>query len=360
MHELEIQGNERLAAAVIGCGRMGAGFGRRSDAELPFNWLPIAHAEAIQTTPGLYLSALADTDIGRLKHAADRFKVEYSFTEPSVLLATVPLDIVAIATRTPDRPHLIEAVIKAGVKGLHLEKPFGRSIAEVCRLIQLAESTGVSITYGATRRYMPIYALARELVRGGQIGDLREVSMEMGRGTLFWTHPHSTDILLYFADGAAVSDAQANCAIPADAVEGLVVDCDPVVESATVRFTNGVVGHIGQTGCFNVRLGGSAGTITIRNDGCVLELDRSNTTSGYFIDRKSIFPTPGMSGTQQAFSNLVKAVTTEQPLDYSHIEEGMLLLMAIVWSSLSHGRRIRLDEVPHELIVTGRTGQFFA
>ena len=40
---------------------------------------------------------------------------------------------------------------------------------------------------------------ARDIVVSGEIGDMVEICIEHGRTMLLWNHPHSVDLLIFFA-----------------------------------------------------------------------------------------------------------------------------------------------------------------
>ena len=354
---------KKLRAAVIGCGRMGADFQRNEPIDLPPGWRPLTHAEAIQSTTGLELGGFCDPDRDRLDAAARQFGVEACFTDPAKMLAELSPDIVTIATRTPERCALIRLAAENGVLGIHTEKPFASSMAECKQTMDIVEKNGVKLTFGTIRRFMDIYRTARELVASGAIGDLQHICIEHGRDMLFWSHPHSVDLLIFFAGCHDIEYVQGSCDIDPGAVSDELLDQDPVVENVVVKFANGLLGAITQGGGLNTRLTGSDGTLTIDADGANIEIRRrGNPSNAYFLEPEVVDSAPEMSGTQRAIKELRDAVTggPVPSISLSDIKCGQHILLAIAHSSIAGGVRTALAEVGDSFTVTGRFGALHA
>jgi scyllo-inositol 2-dehydrogenase (NAD+) len=80
---------EKIKAAVIGTGRMGAEPSVRLAGRIPAGWLPISHAESVQAVEELELAAFADTDPARLKKMGSHYGVSNLFTDPFEMLDAV-------------------------------------------------------------------------------------------------------------------------------------------------------------------------------------------------------------------------------------------------------------------------------
>lgn len=354
---------EILTATVIGCGRMGADLGGRKLKGLPPGWRPLSHAEAIQATPGLELIGFCDPDSERLNLAAGHFGVDACFNEAAKMIRELSPDIITIATRTPERCGLIKLAVENGVRGIHAEKPLGRNMTECRDALAAVVHHGVKLTYGTTRRFMDVYLKARDLVAAGTIGKLQHICIEHGRDMLLWSHPHSIDLMLFYNDCLEVDYVQASCDVTPGAVNARIVDQDPVVENVAVKFANGVIGAITQTGGFNTSLTGSKGTITVVADGTNIEIRRRREpSSAYFLDVEELVVSPKCSGTERAITQLREAVTggALPSISLDHIECGQRILLAIARSSISGGIRQTLDEVEDDFTVTGRFGELFA
>lgn len=348
-----------LRAAIVGCGRIGTCTSPATLAGLPPGWAPLNHAAAARAA-GLELVAFCDPDASHLARAGELFGVEALYRDAGEMLVGTAPDIVGLATRTLGRTDLLRAAVAAGVRGIHVEKPISRSLADARDALRAAAAKNVALTYGTTRRFMKAYRLARDLVRAGAIGDLIEIDVAHGLASLLWTHPHSTDLLVFFAECREVDHVQATCRIAGQVREN-VLDEDPLVEQATVRFANGILGHIGASGGMHTTLGGSRGSLTVACDGSWLELRKP--AGAYLAWPEKVEILPAASGTQTAFAELSAAVAGREPLlsiAPGEIELSHALLFAFVASSLKEGRRIRLQDVDPEFTVTGRSGDLYA
>lgn len=350
-------------AAVIGCGRIGTVTGESVRARLPPGWVPLSHAEAIVANRGVELAALCDVDADRLSAAAAAYGVTSCFTDYRALLTSVRPDIVTVATRTEGRPEIVIAAAEHGVRGMHIEKPIARNMIDCDRALTALDRHGVHTTYGTTRRYMDIYRRAKQMVDAGEIGELEEIAVDNGHTLLLWNHPHSTDLLLFFAGTSEVESVQAACGVGHVEADGMRVDDDPIVDHACFQFANGVRGLITGSRGMNTRLSGSKGQLVIYADGTGLEIFRGGTRqSPYFLDRHAVESGATVSGTQTAIAEIIEALKAprEPGIALRHIRTGLLMLLAAAWSSLQDGRRVRLDDVPAEFEVTGRLGSLYA
>lgn len=354
---------DKLRVALVGCGRIGAHTPSHVRAACPPGWLPLNHAEAIATTPGLELVAVCDTDAARAESTAKEFGAARWFTDYRQLIEEVRPDLLSIATRTAGRCDIIEFAAAHGVKGIHAEKPLGRSREECQRALQAVVAHGVKLSYGTTRRYMDAYREAKRLFGEGSFGVLQQITLEFGRSALLWTHPHSVDLAVFFSGAREVEFVQATCVIPSEVVQGHVVDADPKVEGALIQFANGVRATITCAGGLHTHLAGDEGTLTVGADGSWLEWNRKATPdAAYPLAHERHVPPAVISGTQRAFSELAAAVRGGDPLGITpeEIALGCDVLFAIVWSSLQGGRRVSPAEVPAALTITGRSGALFA
>jgi scyllo-inositol 2-dehydrogenase (NAD+) len=354
-----------LTAAVIGCGRMGAYTRPELEYSMPKGWLPHNHAAAIKATDDIDLIALSDVSEEALIAAASCHDVRSTYTDYREMFKEKSLDIITVATRTDVRPEIIKVAIAAGVKGIHAEKPLSQSVKQGKDILDLLRSGGVGFTYGVYRRYIPVYRQAKEICESGELGELWQVSVSFGKTQLLWSLPHVADLLLFFSGAKKV-----------DWVTGVVnfsdgsiitddcVDDDPVVETATVMFENGVIGIINAAGGLSVKLSLTGGEITIGADGSWLEISRHNKhiRTPYYYDKQTIISQPVKSAMQIAIEELRDQIRVGRSpsITLGEVIEAQRLLFAIVLSELNGGHRFTADDVPDDFIITGRTGDLFA
>jgi len=347
-----------LKAGLVGCGRIGAFTRPQLRDNLPAGWLPLSHADAIRATPGYALVALCDLDAQLLDKAAAVHDVARAFNDYREMVRVARPDVISIATRTAGRCDMIEFVARHGVRGVHVEKPISTSVGDCRRALAALQRNKVQITYGALRRFMDVFREARAMVRAGEIGELIQIEAQMGRTLLLWNHPHSVDLLLFFAGTAEVDHIQANCTFREDAVQSPdLVDDDPLVEHAVIRFANGVTGCISSVPGSGLVLYGSKGAMIVGANGAWIDRRISGPDHSPEPSQR-IFPQAAASGRVRAYQELRDAVLSGAPCSISmdEILQGQRILMTIAASSLRGGARLRLDEVSDGFVVSGKFG----
>jgi predicted dehydrogenase len=341
---------------------MGARTDERVRDTLPQGWLPLSHAEAIGSIDDLELVALCDTNEESLEWACQRYNVKAQFTDYKELIAQVKPDILTIATRTAGRCDIIEFAAENGVRGIHAEKPLSTNMADCKRALSAVEKNGVKLTYGTIRRFMEVYLKARDFVASGEIGDLVEICIEHGRTMLLWNHPHSVDLLIFFARCVEVDYLQASCAIKEGAIDGNLVDDDPILENAFVKFSNGINGVITSSAGLNIRLSGTTGTLVVMADGSWIEVHRKkDQRSPYNTLVQQIEIRPSTSGTQKVFQELTDAlkVSGELSIRPEEIAISQSILLSFALSSILGGSKLAINELPTDFTVTGRFGSLY-
>jgi scyllo-inositol 2-dehydrogenase (NAD+) len=352
-----------MRAAVIGCGRMGARDSATLDGIFPPGWLPLSHADAFRATSGVELAALCDTNEDLLKACAERLSVRATYTDYRKLIDEIEPAIIGVATRTPAKEEIIKYACHRGVRAVYVEKPLANSLNACRELLSVAAANQVVLGYGVNRRYHVAYREAKRRVESGVIGELRQIIIEHGRAPLLWSHPHSADLMLFFANTARVLSVQASLASESVSASGLLVDSDPIVESAFIELEGGVSAQIVQAGGLNLRLAGTKGTLTVHGDGSLISTELASAPSGYFLERRVDHLRPETGGaTVTAFLEMIAAVNNERdpPISGQEIEAGLGLLLGMTWSHLQGGTKIRPIDIPGELVVTGRSGLLFA
>jgi predicted dehydrogenase len=176
---LRAQSSERpLTVAVIGHTGQG-NYGHGEDAV----WLKIPQTKII---------AVADADPKGLADAAKRLGGVEAFADYKAMLTKAKPDIAAICTRhIHEHRDMIVASIEAGVKGIYIEKPFVRTLAEADEIVKLCTDKGVRLAIAHRNRYHPVLETVQKLVAAGEIGELKEVRVcgkqdQRGGGLDLW------------------------------------------------------------------------------------------------------------------------------------------------------------------------------
>jgi predicted dehydrogenase len=146
-----------LRVAVVGTGFVG-----------PF------HVDAARRGGYADVVALAGSDAARTAARARALGVEVATTDVAALLADPSIDVVHVCT--PNRTHveLATAALEAG-RHVVVEKPVALTSSDGFALAALARRLGRHAAVALTYRGYPMVRRARELVRAGELGDLRLV-----------------------------------------------------------------------------------------------------------------------------------------------------------------------------------------
>ena len=354
-----------LDTALIGLGRMGAQPSARFGNDLPAGWLPITHAEAIQAVDGYRLAALCDSDPEKTAKYSALYNVKAVFGDFKELINKIRPKVVSIATRTDARYPIVKHALQHGVKGIFAEKPLANNLQQTKELIDGLKTNNVKLAYGATRRAMSIYRQAKELCWSGGLGNVMHISVEFGHSLLMWLLPHATDLINFFANSTDLQEIQGDCSFAAESYDARrnIVDADPRVSAAFIRFGNGVTASIVPINGANVRIGCTEGIVTVHGDGSYLEVNRYDTAKMYLTEREVIRPAEDQSGTEHMYMDLRDAITEMRPMQIitpGEIYAGQAILFGIVQSSLQRGNLIKADSIDPELTVTGRYGELVA
>lgn len=354
----------KLKTAIIGLGRMGAEPTSRFKGMLPNGWDPVSHAESIKSISDLELAALCDVDSVKTEKFSLIYNVRKSYNNYKILIDEINPDILSIATRTDVKSEIINYAIDKGVKGVYVEKPLGRSVNECKQILDKISNSNAKIAYGVQRRSMPIYSQVKEICNSGIYGEVKQITIEFGKSTLLWSHPHSTDLIVFFSNSTDVEYISAICSFDKDYdKDSLIIDSDPLVESAFVRFKNGISANITQSEGNNVRIQLTRAIITINGDGYSIDLNTEDNIKMGFHKLERKYAEPNKSGTQIMFDDLARAVLNKSKIESINPEEilcGFRLLIGIVESALKDGTKIDYDDIRDNLVVTGRFGDLYA
>ncbi len=118
--------------------------------------------------------AIASRDSERARKAAAQLGIPKAYGSYEDLLADPEIE--AVYNPLPNHLH-VPWSIKAAEAGKHVlcEKPIGMNVAEARLLLKARDRYGVKIGEAFMVRTHPQWLHARELVRGGQIGELRSI-----------------------------------------------------------------------------------------------------------------------------------------------------------------------------------------
>ncbi|WP_235921622.1 Gfo/Idh/MocA family protein [Lentzea tibetensis] len=220
-----------------------------------------------QATPGLHLKYLCDLDVDR----AERVLGEYSTVRATPSLDDVLADpeVQAVAIATPAATHLTVAMaaLEAG-KHVLVEKPLAANFTDGRKLVDAADSRGLTLMLDHTFCYTPAVQHLRSLVRGGEIGEVQFIdSVRINLGlvqpdvdVLWDLAPHDLSIFeAILPDHVVPVEVAAHGSDPIGAGQACVAHL-------TVRLSNDAISHVhvnwlSPTKIRTMVIGGSARTV---------------------------------------------------------------------------------------------------
>jgi predicted dehydrogenase len=124
-----------------------------------------------------------------------------AYSDYRAMLAHERLDILSVATSDHLHADVVVDAAAAGVKGIFCEKPIATTLADADRMIEAVERAGAPMVVNHTRRWLPEYHRAREIVCGGQLGALMRIIACLGgpRAMLFRNGTHLVDMINFYA-----------------------------------------------------------------------------------------------------------------------------------------------------------------
>ncbi len=150
---------DKIRLGIIGMGNMGSG-----------------HLNSIMNgeCPRVEVTAFADIDPAKLKRACDKLPAAVGFDNAEAMLDSGLIDACLIAVPHYDHPKY---AIECFKRGIHVmtEKPAGVYTSQVRKMNEEAKKAGVRFAIMFNQRTNPIYAKAREIVSGGQLGDTKRL-----------------------------------------------------------------------------------------------------------------------------------------------------------------------------------------
>ena len=358
----------KIKSAVIGCGRMGAFTSDSVKKYSPKCWLPLSHVEALIACPYTDLVSICDLNSNVLSKVKFQYDVENKFEDYIEMLEVIRPELLCIATRAIERSNIIKDAINLGVKAIHLEKPICNSMKQLNNLSKLVNDNDIALTYGTIRRYFDIYAKAKEIAESGMLGDLEEIEVSFGSAQLFWGHPHSVDIILFFAGLRNIESVKASLSNVVLGENNDSISSDPQVDAAKIFFDDGCVGKITTKFGMDVTLHCSRGRIIVEGDGRRVVVRKLNDSMAYFeYPDEVIVSNNRQEGTMAAIENLVdqlqskkNAANSAKTFDQKHIFLGQLVLFGFAQSHLDGGVSVPLDDIRPTIHVLGKTGRLFA
>lgn len=162
---------------------------------LGFGAIGAEHARALRETAGLHLVTVCDRDPARASVALASDPQARVHETAEHLLDDPEVEVVVISTPPDSHAYWAMAALDRG-KHVVVEKPMALTTRECDALIERARRDGLALSVYQNRRFDPDYAVIRDAVRAGRLGEVFHVETFVGG----YGHPCN-----YWHSDAAVS-----------------------------------------------------------------------------------------------------------------------------------------------------------
>lgn len=259
-----------IKTLLVGCGRMGAGSGGRSQ-RLE------SHAGVLSRLPSFDVT-LFDQDFAAARNAARVLRLSAAERLDRALLEESQCAVICSPTET--HAEYVSRFLRAGVPLIVCEKPGCASLVEAKRLQRLATRSTSRVVVNYTRRFQPAYAGLRRrlLVLAGREA-LRAIEVRYQRGFLN-NASHAFD-LIRFLTGWNIAGARLH------SMRGVHDEFrdDPTV-SALGEWNGGALSIIGlaqvRFSLFEIDFFFERSAVRLRDRGDTIELSGSAEPQGYY------------------------------------------------------------------------------
>ncbi len=350
-----------IDSAIVGCGRMGCTTSDWVKKYAPKYFFPLSHADAINQHENLNLKALCDKNSEILNKVANHFQVESKFLDFNKMLKDINPELITVATRTNVRSHIIHKAYDHGVRAMHVEKPLCNNMKELLSLEKILNKEDFFITWGAIRRYLSPYKQALKLVESGVYGKLQEIKINFGASSLFWTHPHSIDLIIWAAGNRKLQFVQAKLGKLDSYKNKNIIENDPEVLNSILYFDDGVIGNITRGNGLDFVLSCEDAELNVRADGheLILYLSEKNDYPKY--KKINISNSSEMQGTLAPLNQLFLCLTNNQEFIKKNLTvkrdilKTQRICFAILQSHLKGSIPISLNEIEEDLTIMGKS-----
>lgn len=241
-------------------------------------WLEIPRAKLV---------AVADPNPSGLKAASERLGNIRGYADYRRMLDQVRPDLVSVAPRWIDQHcEMVVAAAERGVRGIYLEKPMCRTLAEADQMVDACEGNGTRLSIAFQTRYCPKIKIIEQLLQAGEIGRVIEYRSRgkedhRGGGEDLWVLGiHMFDLMRHFGGdaqtcyGTVLTEGQpVTSRHVQEGNEGIGPLAGDEVH-ATYRLADGATGFFdsvrnagGEPTRFGLRIHGSEGIIEMYNTG---------------------------------------------------------------------------------------------
>lgn len=142
------------------------------------SWAAVAHVPALRGLPEYRVAAVATTRIESAQAAAAEIGLaeDRAYASAAALAACGDVDVIAVTVKVPHHLELVRTAVAAG-KHVYCEWPLGNGLAEAEEMARIVSAAGLQGVIGLQARCAPPIAYLRDLVAGGEIGEVLSSNM---------------------------------------------------------------------------------------------------------------------------------------------------------------------------------------
>ena len=193
-------------AAVVGLSQISQGRLPKPRSLSATDPMPRSHVSASAAHPRFKLDGACDL----MPAGHEKFNATWRDVHPDTrlysdyreMLDKEKPDIISVITPDDKHADIVVDAANRGVRGIWCEKPIATTLVDADRMIEAVERNNTAMTVSHTRRWMPIFHKARELVRDKTYGELKILTATMyySRAMMFRNGTHIFDMLCFLAD----------------------------------------------------------------------------------------------------------------------------------------------------------------
>ena len=249
------------------------------------------HARGYAALANARVVAVMDTREEAALRLAEAHGAE-AYTDLAAMLERTHPDVVDVCVPTPFHADYVCRAAEARPRGIVVEKPMGRTVAECERMIAACVEAGVPLFPAHVLRFFPEFATAKAQVDTGAVGQVATVRTRRGGpfprgwddwyGKIDWSGGVLYDLIIHDFDWLRWTFGPVERVFAKSLAEragsGAQVERDYAL--VTLRFRSGVVAHVEGTWADP---GGFKVTIEIAGDAGLLEYNFNQPASPAFI-----------------------------------------------------------------------------
>ena len=302
--------------AIIGLGRMGSTIDDEAHFAVPYSVAAATKAsDVLELVAGADLLPEKREDFNKRWGAAvyEDYRQMIDEKKPDLIAICTaaclpkPANSVDCGDRPDSHADLSVAVADMGVPMIFCEKAMASSMARADDIRDAVKRNNTLFNTGVLRRFDNRYAVVKEAIAEGRIGEVKSV-VHFAGSSLMHGHIHSIDTVSYLIGDPAIEAVRGEL-LPRDfKIEGNHIPADPQA-TYHLRFANGVEAWTIPGGYWEFEVIGSEGTIRAQDNGARVSLRQPGAQHGRRQLWEEVpFPEPEhLSTTMTCLEDLVRA-----------------------------------------------------